>query len=281
MGHPLSRAELKRFLALILEEDIGPGDWTSLGTVPAKKRMAANMVARQDLVLAGVDIAVAVFRALDPGAKIRLKARDGARIKKGRVILTILGRARPMLSAERAALNVVQHLSGIATLTAAYAKRLKGTGTILLDTRKTVPGLRKLEKYATRIGGAENHRMGLYDAILIKDNHIAAAGGIAAAIRGAKRLRKRIPLEVECETLSQLKLALKEGVHLVLLDNMTLPQLRAAVKLAKGRTKIEASGGVTLHNIRAIAKTGVEYISTSKITQSAPAADIALDWIKD
>jgi len=281
MGQPLSPAELKRFIGRILSEDIGPGDWTTLGTVPKGKRIGARMVARQELVLAGIGIAAAVFRKLDPKARIHLQKRDGARVKKGQVILTIRGKARKMLTAERAALNVVQHLSGIATLTAAYVKQLKGTGTVLLDTRKTVPGLRRLEKYATRVGGATNHRLGLYDAILIKDNHIGAAGGIVPAIRGAKRLGKKIPLEVECETLAQLKLALKEGVDLVLLDNMTLAELRKAVKIAKGKTKIEASGGVTLKNIRAIAKTGVEYVSTSKITQSAPAADIALDWVKD
>ncbi|HXV74635.1 MAG TPA: carboxylating nicotinate-nucleotide diphosphorylase [Sphingomonadales bacterium] len=278
MAEALSPAELRDFIARALKEDVGRGDWTTLGTVPRGKRITANMVARQDLVLAGADIAIAIFRRLAPKAQIRLIKRDGARVEKGKVILTIRGRARPILTAERAALNVVQHLSGIATLTAAYVARLKGTGTVLLDTRKTIPGLRRLEKYATRVGGAQNHRHGLYDAILIKDNHIAAAGGIVQAIRGAKRLRKNIPLEVECDTLSQLKLALHEGIDLVLLDNMSLAELRKAVKIAKGRAKIEASGGVTLNNIRAIARTGVEYISTSKITQSAPAADIALDF---
>jgi nicotinate-nucleotide pyrophosphorylase (carboxylating) len=281
MASPLSPRELKAFIVRILAEDVGPGDWTTLGTVPAKTRLAAKMVAREPMVVAGIGVAAAVFRALDPRAQIRLKAKDGQRVRKGQTLLTVSGRARAILTAERAALNVVQHLSGIATLTAATVARLKGTGTVLLDTRKTLPGLRQLEKYATRAGGAANHRMGLYDAILIKDNHIAAAGGIVAAIRGAKRLRKKIPLEVECDTLAQLRLALQEGVDLVLLDNMTLAQLRKAVKMAKGKTTIEASGGVTLKNIRAIAKTGVEYISTSKITQSAKAADIALDCVRD
>lgn len=277
---PLAKPELADFVARILEEDIGEGDFTTLGTVPEGATLGVAMVAREPLVLAGLEIAAAIFKRLDPDISIKLEARDGERLEKGSRMMTLEGDARAILSAERAALNVVQHLSGIATLTHRYVKALEGTGTILLDTRKTIPGLRKLEKYATRTGGAQNHRLGLYDAILIKDNHIAAAGGIRQAIRGAKALKKNIPLEVECETLEQLKEALEEGVDLVLLDNMTFDQLRKAVKLAKGKTRIEASGGVTLETIRAVAETGVEYISTGKITQSAPAVDIALDYIK-
>lgn len=277
---PLAKPELADFVARILEEDIGEGDFTTLGTVPEGATLGVAMVAREPLVLAGLEIAAAIFKRLDPDISIKLEARDGERLEKGSRMMTLEGDARAILSAERAALNVVQHLSGIATLTHRYVKALEGTGTILLDTRKTIPGLRKLEKYATRTGGAQNHRLGLYDAILIKDNHIAAAGGIRQAIRGAKVLKKNIPLEVECETLEQLKEALEEGVDLVLLDNMTFDQLRKAVKLAKGKTRIEASGGVTLETIRTVAETGVEYISTGKITQSAPAVDIALDYIK-
>lgn len=277
---PLAKPELADFVARILEEDIGEGDFTTLGTVPEGATLGVAMVAREPLVLAGLEIAAAIFKRLDPDISIKLEARDGERLEKGSRMMTLEGDARAILSAERAALNVVQHLSGIATLTHRYVKALEGTGTILLDTRKTIPGLRKLEKYATRTGGAQNHRLGLYDAILIKDNHIAAAGGIRQAIRGAKALKKNIPLEVECETLEQLKEALEEGVDLVLLDNMTFDQLRKAVKLAKGKTRIEASGGVTLETIRTVAETGVEYISTGKITQSAPAVDIALDYIK-
>lgn len=277
---PLAKPELEDFIDRVLGEDIGEGDFTTLGTVPEGATLGIAMVAREPLVLAGLEIAAAIFKRLDPDISIKLEARDGERLEKGSRMMTLEGDARAILSAERAALNVVQHLSGIATLTHRYVKALEGTGTILLDTRKTIPGLRKLEKYATRTGGAQNHRLGLYDAILIKDNHIAAAGGIRQAIRGAKALKKNIPLEVECETLEQLKEALEEGVDLVLLDNMTFDQLRKAVKIAKGKTRIEASGGVTLETIRAVAETGVEYISTGKITQSAPAVDIALDYIK-
>lgn len=281
MGQPLSRSELKAFVARALREDIGSGDVTTRATVKPAQRMTAHMVARHELVLAGVEIAAAIFRALDPKVQIRRAHRDGARVAAGEIVLAVHGRARPLLSAERTALNVVQHLSGVATLTATYVARLKGTGAVLLDTRKTLPGLRALEKYATRMGGARNHRMGLYDAVLIKDNHIGAAGGMVPALRRAQKYKTRLPLEVECENLSQLKLALQQGVTHVLLDNMSIAQLRQAVRVAKGKAKIEASGGVTLQNIRAIACTGVDYISTSKITQSAPAADIALDWCAD
>lgn len=281
MTHPLSHAELKAFVSRILKEDIGSGDVTTHATVRPAQRMVARMVARRELVLAGSDIAAAVFRALDPKVRVHHVRRDGARVRADGVILVVRGRARPLLGAERSALNVVQHLSGIATLTATYVACLKGTSAVLLDTRKTIPGLRTLEKYATRVGGAHNHRMGLYDALLIKDNHIGAAGGMVAALRRAQTHQTKLPLEVECDSLSQLKIALQHGVTHVLLDNMSLAQLRQAVHLAKGKATIEASGGVTLKNIRAIARTGVDCISTSQITQSAPAADIALDWCAD
>jgi len=273
----LAPKELNEFVTRVLAEDIGPGDWTTEGTVPKDHTLSVSMNARQDMVVAGIEIAAAFFRRLGPDLDIDIKVRDGDQVAKGASLMTIKGPARPILMAERAALNVLQHLSGIATYSARFVKELEGTGTILLDTRKTIPGLRKLEKYATTCGGAQNHRMGLYDAVLIKDNHIAAAGGIREAIQGAKALGKGIPIETECDTLEQLKVALEEGIDLVLLDNMSLDQLKEAVKVSKGKCKIEASGGVTLKTIRAIAETGVEYISTSKITQSAPAVDIGLD----
>jgi len=273
----LTDQELNEFIARVLAEDIGPGDWTTLATVPEDHTLKVSMNARQDLVVAGIEIAAAFFKHLGPDLEIDIKVKDGDHIGKGASLMTIRGQARTILTAERAALNVLQHLSGIATCSAKFVKELEGTGTILLDTRKTIPGLRKLEKYATTCGGAHNHRIGLYDAVLIKDNHIAAAGGIGEAIRGAKALNKGIPIETECDTLDQLKVALEEGIDLVLLDNMSLDQLKEAVKISKGKCKIEASGGVTLKTIGAIAETGVEYISTSKITQSAPAVDIGLD----
>ncbi|MCH7807011.1 MAG: carboxylating nicotinate-nucleotide diphosphorylase [Proteobacteria bacterium] len=274
----LDHQELTEFISRVLAEDIGPGDWTTLGAVPKDHTLSVSMNAREDLVVAGIGIAAAFFKHLDETLEIEVLVKDGDQIKPGTAMMTLAGNARAILSAERAALNVLQHLSGIATLSARFVKELEGTGTTLLDTRKTIPGLRKLEKYATTCGGAQNHRLGLYDAILIKDNHIAAAGGIVEAIRGAKALNKDIPIETECDTLEQLKIALDEGIDLVLLDNMSLDQLREAVKIARGQCKIEASGGVSLNTIRAIAKTGVEYISTSKITQSAPAVDIGLDY---
>ena len=273
----LDHQELNEFITRVLAEDIGPGDWTTLCAVPKDHTLSVSMNAREGLVVAGIEITADFFKRLDDTLEIKVLVKDGDAIKAGASMMTIKGKARPILTAERAALNVLQHLSGIATLTAKYVRELEGTGTILLDTRKTIPGLRKLEKYATTCGGAENHRIGLYDAILIKDNHIAAAGGIAEAIRGAKALNKEIPIETECDTLEQLEIALDEGIDLVLLDNMTLDQLRQAVKIARGKCKIEASGRVNLKTIRAIAETGVEYISTSKITQSAPAVDIGLD----
>lgn len=274
----LNPKDYQDFIVRFLEEDIGSGDVTTLGTVPGDHTLKLTMNARDDLVVAGIDLAVAFFKNLDNTIKIEILVQDGDHLSQGAAMMRIEGNARAILTAERAALNTLQHLSGIATLSARYVEELEGTGTILLDTRKTTPGLRKLEKYATTCGGAQNHRMGLYDAVLIKDNHVVAAGGIREAIRGAKALNSGVPLETECDTLEQLQIALEEGVDLVLLDNMSLDQLTEAVKIAKGKCKIEASGRVNLETIRAIAKTGVEYISTSKITQSAPAVDIGLDY---
>ncbi len=275
---PLNPSDHQAFIDRVLEEDVGSGDVTTLGTVPEKQTLKLVMQAREDMVVSGIELAAAFFKRLDPKMQVTLLTKDGDHIKKGAALMRLCGKARAILTAERAALNTLQHLSGIATQTARFVKELEGTGCVLLDTRKTIPGLRKLEKYATTCGGAKNHRLGLYDAILIKDNHIVAAGGIREAIRGAKALKAKVPLEVECDTLEQLEVALKEGVDLVLLDNMTLGDLAKAVKMAKGKCKIEASGRVNLETIRAIAMTGVEYISTSKITQSAPAVDIGLDY---
>ena len=274
----LNPADYQEFIARTLNEDIGSGDVTTLGTVPEDHTLKLTMNARDDLVVAGIELAAQYFKHLDENIRIEILVKDGDHLTKGAAMMKIAGNARAILTAERAALNTLQHLSGIATLSARYVKELEGTGTILLDTRKTTPGLRKLEKYATTCGGAQNHRMGLYDAVLIKDNHVVAAGGIRQAIRGAKALNAGVPLETECDTLEQLEIALDEGIDLVLLDNMSLGELTEAVKIAKGKCKIEASGRVNLETIRAIAKTGVEYISTSKITQSAPAVDIGLDY---
>lgn len=229
------------------------------------------------MTIAGLPFAAEVFARLAPDAKVEVLAYDGQIVTGGAVLMRLAGPARQLLTAERTALNLLQHLSGIATLTRAYVERIAGTGAVLLDTRKTVPGLRRLAKYATRMGGATNHRMRLDDAVLIKDNHIAVAGGVAEAVRRA-RAANLAPIEVECDTLEQVAEALKAGAEKLLLDNMDAATLEQAVALVAGRAKTEASGGVNLDTIRVLAETGVNYISVGRITQSAPAVDIGLDW---
>jgi len=227
--------------------------------------------------VAGLPIAEAFFRALDPEVEIETLVEDGARVPKRTELMRLKGKARAMLTAERSALNTVQHLSGVATLTRAYVDAMAGTGAILLDTRKTIPGLRVLEKYATRMGGATNHRMGLWDAAMIKDNHVAVAGDIGEAVRRAAAAGiERIIVEVD--RIDQIEPALAAGATHLLLDNMDPPTLRGAVTLVGGRVPTEASGGVRLDTIRAIAETGVTYVSVGRLTQSAPAADIGLDF---
>ena len=273
----LSSAEIDRVIDMALAEDVGRGDLTSEAVVPASARLTAQMHARQPLVLAGIGIAARVFQRLAPDASVEVLAEDGRAVPPGAVLARIEGSARPLLTAERTALNIVQHLSGIATLTRSYVERVAGTGAVILDTRKTIPGLRALAKYATRTGGAQNHRMGLFDAVLIKDNHIAVCGGIGPAVAAARAAGLK-DIEVECDTLAQVEEALACGVARLLLDNMDIPTLEAAVGLAKGRGKTEASGGVSLETVRAIAESGVDYVSIGRITQSAPAVDIGLDY---
>ena len=274
----LPPGEIERVIDAALAEDLGSGDITTCAVVPAGARLRLVMRTRQAIVLAGIDVAAAVFRRLDPKAKIEILARDGERLEAGAALARIEGEAGGLLTAERTALNLVQVLSGIATATRAYVERIAGTGAVLLDTRKTLPGLRALSKYATRMGGATNHRMRLDDGILIKDNHIAIAGGVAEAVRHARAGRDGIrDVRVECDTLDQVRDALAAGADSILLDNMDTATLRKAVELVAKRVPLEASGGVTLANIRAIAETGVDFVSTGKITQAAPAADIGLD----
>lgn len=270
--------DLDRFVAATLAEDLGDtGDITSAAVIPASARFTGAMDARDPIVVAGLEIAEAFFRALDPGVRIDRLVEDGASAAAGTDLLRIEGSARAMLTAERSALNTVQHLSGIATLTRAYVDRIHGTGATLLDTRKTIPGLRGLEKYATRMGGAENHRMGLWDAAMIKDNHVAVAGDVGEAVRRARNAGiERIIVEVD--RVDQIEPALAAGATHLLLDNMDPATLRGAVSLVGGRVPTEASGGVRLDTIRAIAETGVTYISVGRLTQSAPAADIGLDF---
>jgi nicotinate-nucleotide pyrophosphorylase (carboxylating) len=270
--------DLDRFVTATLAEDLGErGDITSAAVIPAEARFTGVMDSREAIVVAGLPIAEAFFRHLDPDVRIERMVEDGARVSAGADLLRIEGDARALLTAERSALNTVQHLSGIATLTRAYADKLLGTGATLLDTRKTLPGLRVLEKYATRQGGAQNHRMGLWDAAMIKDNHVAVAGGVAEAVRRAVAAGiERIIVEVD--RIDQIEPALAAGATHLLLDNMDPATLRGAVTLIGGRVPTEASGGVRLETIRAIGQTGVTFVSVGRLTQSAPAADIGLDF---
>jgi nicotinate-nucleotide pyrophosphorylase (carboxylating) len=271
--------EMKDFVARVLAEDLGEdGDITSRATIAEDSRFTAQLVAREPMVIAGLGVAQAFFRALDGKVEPEAQSSDGSTVEAGAVILRLSGNARAMLAAERSALNTLQHLSGIATLTSRYVDAIAGTGAILLDTRKTLPGLRVLEKYAARMGGAENHRLRLDDGVLIKDNHVAVAGGVGQAVTAAKKAATGMQVQVEVDRLDQVGQAIAAGADRLLLDNMDVPTLRRAVELVGGRVPLEASGGVTLETIRAIAETGVNYISVGRITQSAPAVDIGMDY---
>ena len=274
--------DFEHFVNATLGEDLGLGlpggghDVTSESVIPADMHFAGIMDSRDAITVAGLPIAAAFFRALDPGMAIELLIEEGAQVPSGTDLMRITGNARAMLTAERSALNTVQHLSGIATLTRSYVDAMQGHAT-LLDTRKTIPGLRHLEKYAVRMGGAQNHRMGLWDAAMIKDNHVLVAGGVAEAVRRARDAGvKHIICEVD--RLDQIEAALSAGASHLLLDNMRPGELRAAVALIAGRVPSEASGGVRLDTIAEIAASGVTYVSVGRLTQSAPAADIGLDF---
>jgi nicotinate-nucleotide pyrophosphorylase (carboxylating) len=276
----LSPLLVERAVAAALEEDLGAvGDLTTDAIVPAEAYGEAAIVARQAGVIAGLDLAEAAFKALDPDIRFVGVVKDGGAVDSGGTIATVAGKTRALLTAERTALNFLGRLSGIATLTAAYVKAVAGTAARIACTRKTTPGLRALEKYAVRAGGGVNHRFGLYDAVLVKDNHIAAAGGLAPAL---ERLRARsghvVKVEVEVDTLDQLKQALGFAVDAVLLDNMDVETLRQAVELVAGRVKTEASGGVTLETVAKIAETGVDLISVGALTHSPRNLDSSLEW---
>lgn len=274
--------DLTAFVRATLDEDLGLGlpggghDVTSESVIPAAARFSGVMDSRDAITVAGLPIAVAFFRALDPGMEITILAEEGQQVPAGTDLMRLSGNARAMLTAERAALNTVQHLSGIATMTRAYVAAMQGNAT-LLDTRKTIPGLRHLEKYATRMGGAKNHRMGLWDAAMIKDNHVLVAGGVAEAVRRAREAGVQ-NIICEVDRIDQIEPAIAAGASHILLDNMDVPLLREAVTLIAGRVPCEASGGVGLDTISAIAATGVTYVSVGRLTQSAPAADIGLDF---
>jgi len=271
--------DIDEFVSRVLAEDLGSGgDVTSRATIPEDARFTAEMNARQPLVVAGIEIAAAFFRTLDPKVEVETLVADGERVEHGTSLMRMSGNARAMLTAERPALNTLQHLSGIATLTRQYVDAIAGTGTILLDTRKTIPGLRVLEKYAARMGGAQNHRMRLDDGVLIKDNHVAVCGGVGEAVRRAKAANTGLQVQVEVDRIDQIEPALSAGADRLLLDNMDPALLREAVRVVAGRVPLEASGGVTLETIRFLAETGVDFISLGRITQSAPAVDIGMDY---
>jgi nicotinate-nucleotide pyrophosphorylase (carboxylating) len=279
MTFALDRFDLHTFVATTLAEDLGspPHDVTSESVIPADARFTGVMDSRDAIVVAGLPLAEAFFRTLDPSVEIELLVADGDYAAPGTDLMRLSGNARALLTAERSALNTVQHLSGIATMTHTYVEAIAGSGCTLLDTRKTIPGLRVLEKYATRMGGGTNHRMGLWDAAMIKDNHVAVAGSVGEATRRAKAAGVA-HIIVEVDNLDQVEPALTAGATHLLLDNMDADLLRQAVALVAGRVPTEASGGVTLETIRAKAETGVTYISVGRLTQSAPAADIGLDF---
>ena len=277
---PLTKKETASVVAAALQEDDTRHDITTAATVLSDRRARCRLVARQTGVIAGLPLACEAFEQLDKAVTIRVEREDGTRVSPDTPAMFLSGHARGLLSAERVALNFVQHLSGIATTTARYVDAVSGTGAHILDTRKTTPGLRRLEKYAVRCGGGLNHRMDLSAAVLIKDNHLAAVDGdIAIAVKRARAVGPDgIKIEVECDTLEQVRVAIGAGVDVIMLDNMGLMDLREAVKLVDHRAVTEASGGVTLDTVRLIAETGVDWISVGALTHSAPALDLALDF---
>lgn len=267
--------DIEAFLANALTEDIGSGDVTSNATIPADATARFAVNARQELVVAGLTFLPTLFTLIDAAVVVDVLVEEGAKVPAGTTLAYLSGPARALLAGERTALNLVQQLSGVATLTRRYVDAIEGTTARVVDTRKTIPGLRYLQKYAVTCGGGKNHRMGLYDAVLIKDNHIAVAGGVTAAVNAAKA--SNLPIEVEVDTLDQLEEAIAAGADIVLLDNMDNATLREAVKRAGGKVQLEASGNVSLETIRGIAETGVDIISVGKLTHSAVAVDIGLD----
>ena len=277
-GFSLPEFDLDAFVRATLAEDLGSGgDITSMAVIPADAVFTGVMDSRDAISVAGLPIAERFFRALAPDMVIEILVEEGTCVPAGTDLMRLSGNARAMLTAERSALNTVQHLSGIATMTRSYVDAIAGAGATLLDTRKTIPGLRVLEKYATRMGGATNHRMGLWDAAMIKDNHVAVAGSVEEAVRRAVAAGIA-DIIVEVDRIDQVEAALASGATHLLLDNMTPDQLREAVGIVAGRVPTEASGGVRLDTIGAIAATGVTFVSVGRLTQSAPAADIGLDF---
>lgn len=269
---------MKTVIANGLKEDIGPGDITTESIIPLGMKGMGRIIAKEPLVLAGIDAAREVFQQVDPDTIFESKLADGNHLHEGGIVAIVAGRMASLLTAERVALNLLQRLSGIATLTREYVRKIEGTSAHIVDTRKTTPGLRALEKYAVKIGGGKNHRFGLYDGILIKDNHIAAVGSITEAVRRARsKSPHTLKIEVETETIEQVLEALSAGADIIMLDNMDLNMMKEAVRLIAGKALVEASGGIRLDNVRQVAETGVDFISVGAITHSARAMDISLD----
>jgi nicotinate-nucleotide pyrophosphorylase (carboxylating) len=279
----LSQKEIRVAVRNALAEDMGRGDATTIATVPENLKSVALMRAREDLIVAGMQFSEMAFRELAPKIKIEKFVRDGQKISEGKVLLKISGPTRAILSAERVALNFIQRLSGIATLTSRFVYAVRDTRAKILDTRKTTPGWRRFEKYAVACGGGQNHRIGLFDMILIKDNHLVALrhekpNAIAAAVSCARKKFPKLKIEVEADNLAQVAQAADAGADIILLDNMDLKRMRTAVKIVRGRAKLEASGGINLKTVHAIARTGVDFISVGALTHSARVVDIGLDF---
>ncbi len=263
-----------------LAEDIGAGDATTLSIVPPEATMRGQIIAKQDGIIAGLDVARAAYELLDSAVEFSPQLADGSRVTRAGVLALVSGRTSSLLTAERTALNFLGRMSGIATLTRQFVDAVAGTRAVILDTRKTAPGLRAVDKLAVKLGGGGNHRIGLYDMILIKDNHIDYAGGIEEAVRRAKAARSGLPIEVEARTMNDVRVALSLGVERILLDNMSVEMMAEAVRLTNGRAKLEASGNVTLETVRRIAETGVDFISVGALTHSAKVFDVSFDYLK-
>ncbi len=263
-----------------LAEDIGAGDATTLSIVPPDATMRGQIIAKQDGIIAGLDVARAAYELLDSAVEFSPQLADGSRVTRAGLLALVSGRTSSLLTAERTALNFLGRMSGIATLTRQFVDAVAGTRAVILDTRKTAPGLRAVDKLAVKLGGGGNHRIGLYDMILIKDNHIDYAGGIEEAVRRAKAARSGLPIEVEARTMNDVRVALSLGVERILLDNMSVEMMAEAVRLTNGRAKLEASGNVTLETVRRIAETGVDFISVGALTHSAKAFDVSFDYLK-
>ena len=279
MSEPLAQNDYLPLVKAALAEDIGDGDATTLALVPEDSVACAVMVAREPLVIAGIDLALAAFEQLDERVEFGIEVHDGQHVGLGQTLLRVQGPTRALLTAERTALNFVQRMAGVATLTAQFVEQIAGTQAQILDTRKTTPGWRALEKYAVACGGGTNHRVGLHDQLMIKDNHLAVVGGdITEAMRLARESSPELKIEVEADTVDQAQTAALAGADIILLDNMNCDEIREAVRQIDGRSKIEASGGVTLETVRKIAETGVDFISVGALTHSASSVDIALDF---